>query len=192
MGGPKTLQVTNRSDWRTWLEQNHDKATEIWLVYYKRHTGLLSISYEDAVEEALCFGWIDSIVRRIDDERYAQKFTPRSDKSQWSALNKRRVAKLIREGRMTPAGLAKLTYPLPEAHEQANPEEKRVEPVLSPGLRSELMANEKAWAFFQQLAPSHRHNYIRWVMSAKQDETRRRRLQEMLDLLAQGQKLGLK
>jgi len=83
------LYVTNRTDRRAWLEQNHDKVCEVWLIYYKRHTGQPRISYEDAVEEATCFGWIGSIEKRIDDATYAQKFTPRSGKSMWSALNKR-------------------------------------------------------------------------------------------------------
>ncbi|MGB2982026.1 MAG: hypothetical protein WBC77_12350, partial [Candidatus Zixiibacteriota bacterium] len=101
----KTLYVTNRDDWRAWLRKNHSSQKEVWLIYYKKHTGKPRIPYDDAVEEALCYGWIDSTIKRIDEEKYAQKFTPRSEKSNWSELNKRRAKKMIREGRMTQAGL---------------------------------------------------------------------------------------
>src|SRR5262249_13199943 len=108
MGISKTLYVTSREEWRTWLADHSESEAEVWLIYYKKHTGQPRIPYDHAVEEALCFGWIDSIVKRIDDETFAQKFTPRRDRTKWSALNKRRVRKLIREGRMTEAGLAKI------------------------------------------------------------------------------------
>ena len=85
----KELYVTNREDWRAWLEQNHATEKEVWLLYYKKHTGKPTIPYDDAVEEALCFGWIDSTVKRIDDEKYTQKFTPRNDRSVWSESNKK-------------------------------------------------------------------------------------------------------
>src|SRR3954463_13527471 len=102
-----TLHPTTRAAWRAWLAANHDRETEIWLVYNKRHTGEPRVEYDDAVEEALCFGWIDSIVRTIDADRHAQKFTPRKAKSKWSEFNKERFARLVREGKMTAAGLAK-------------------------------------------------------------------------------------
>lgn len=104
----KTLYVTNREKWREWLEKFHHKEKEIWLVFYRKDSGKVSIHYNDAVEEALCFGWIDSIEKGIDHERIAQRFTPRKSKSQWSETNKERVRRLIKEGKMTPAGLAVL------------------------------------------------------------------------------------
>src|SRR5678816_4889869 len=104
----KTLYVTNRDEWRDWLAKHGQSETEVWLIYYKQQSDRPRIPYDDAVEEALCFGWIDSIVKRIDDEKFAQKFTPRRNTSKWSELNKRRVRKLIREGRMTDAGLARI------------------------------------------------------------------------------------
>jgi uncharacterized protein YdeI (YjbR/CyaY-like superfamily) len=97
----KTLYVTNRTDWRSWLRKHHDREKEIWLIYYKQLTGKPRIPYEDAVEEALCFGWIDSTVKRLDQERYAQKFTPRRANSHWSVLNKKRAKKMIQAGKMT-------------------------------------------------------------------------------------------
>ena len=102
------LHVTDRESWRLWLEENHAREKEIWLIYFKKHTGKPRISYDDAVEEALCFGWIDSIVRKIDSDRYCQKFTPRREKSNWSRLNKQRVKKLLKTGRMEKPGLEKI------------------------------------------------------------------------------------
>ncbi len=103
-----SLYVSTREEWRAWLEQHHQGESEVWLIYYKAHTGQPSIPYEDSVEEALCFGWIDSIIQKLDEDRYARKFTPRTNTARWSEPNRRRVAKLIREGRMTAAGLAKI------------------------------------------------------------------------------------
>lgn len=101
----KKLYLKDRKEWRKWLVKNHLKESEIWVVYYKKHTNKLSIPYNDAVEEALCFGWIDSIEKRIDEECYAQRFSPRKAKSQWSESNIERMRRLIKEGRMTSAGL---------------------------------------------------------------------------------------
>jgi uncharacterized protein YdeI (YjbR/CyaY-like superfamily) len=102
------LYVTNRQEWCQWLVEHYQTAKGVWLVHYRKHTGKPSLTYEEAVEEALCFGWIDSIQRHIDNESYAQRFTPRQDNSQWSETNLRRVKKLLKERKMTPAGLAKL------------------------------------------------------------------------------------
>ena len=99
------LSFTNRTQWRTWLTKNQDKESEVWLVYYKKHTKKPTISYDDAVEEALCYGWIDGKVRTIDEERYMQRFTPRKPDSLWSLINKKRVLKLIEEKKMTPIGM---------------------------------------------------------------------------------------
>ena len=101
----KTLRVDTRDSWRHWLRENHASEAEIWFVFYKKHTGVPNVPYGVAVEEALCFGWIDSLVKRIDDERYAQKFTPRRSGSVWSELNKKRATAMVDEGRMTDAGL---------------------------------------------------------------------------------------
>src|SRR5919206_1474760 len=106
--GPKTLYVKDRAAWRAWLEENHASEREVWLVYYKKHTGRPRVPYDDAVEEALCFGWIDSLVKTLDADRYIQKFTPRVNARKWSRSNLERVKKLLREGRMTEAGRAKL------------------------------------------------------------------------------------
>jgi len=104
----QTLYMPDRDEWRRWLADHHRTEREAWLLFYKKHTGKTGISYEDAVEEGLCFGWIDSLAQRIDDEKYAQKFSPRKPKSNWSESNKQRVRRLLREGKMTEAGLATL------------------------------------------------------------------------------------
>ncbi len=111
----KKYFAPDRATWRLWLEQHHASESEVWLIYTKAQSQLPSIGYEESVEEALCFGWVDSLIKKIDEQRYARKFTPRRMDSAWSLTNKRRMAKVIEQGRMTPAGLAKITYPLDEA-----------------------------------------------------------------------------
>jgi uncharacterized protein YdeI (YjbR/CyaY-like superfamily) len=186
----KTLYVASREEWRAWLEDHHRSETEIWLVYYRKQSGRARIPYDHAVEEAICFGWIDSIVKRIDDERFVQKFTPRRDASRWSALNKRRLQKLIQEGRMTEAGLATVGPATLDEKPDTKPSGRAME--LPRALKQALMANPKAWKNFQNLAPSYRRHYVGWIMQAKKEETRMRRLREAIALLEQNRKLGLK
>ncbi len=188
------LQVTTRAQWRAWLAAHHASKREVWLVFFKAHTGRPALAYEDAVEEAICFGWVDSLVKRIDDERYARKFTPRNPGSGWSESNRRRLAKVVREGRMTPAGTAVAAPEALAAGGEAPPapHRPRVEPELEPALRRELARHARALAGFEALPPSHRRNYVAWIMSAKKEETRRRRLAEAIALLEEGKRLGLK
>ncbi len=100
----KTLDARTPAEWRRWLADHHDSEPEVWLVFHKRHTGQASIAYEDAVDEALCFGWVDSLIKRLDDARYARKFTPRKADSKWSTANRQRYAQLKASGRLMPAG----------------------------------------------------------------------------------------
>lgn len=147
------------------------------------------MTYEDSVEEALCHGWIDSIIKRIDDKSYARKFTPRTNNQNWSELNKRRVAKLIQEGRMTKIGLAKIGYSNPEVRPgKSKPQVRAIPAFMKHGLRK----NKPAWENFMRLAPSHQRKYVLWISSAKREETRAKRLQEAIQILIQGKKLGLK
>jgi len=188
----KHIHCSTRGHWRRWLRENHDKEKHgIWLVFHKKDTGRLTLDYEEAAEEALCFGWIDSIIKRIDDARYCRKFTPRKDGSQWSSTNKRRVKKIIREGRMTEFGLAKI-----EAAKKLRSWETDPRPVIKPDIPRELSAalarNEKAKAFFGKLAPTYRKQFIGWLVTAKRPETRAKRLKKSLALFASGEKLGLK
>lgn len=184
----KTLHVTTREDWRAWLAAHHDTEREIWLVYAKQHTGQPRVPYDDAVEEALCFGWIDSIVKRLDDDFYAQKFTPRKATSQWSESNLRRYARLLKAGRLAPAGLAKGP---PAVKTEAKPPSV-AGPAVPDYIEQRLRTNAQASKNFQNLAPSYRRLYVKWIDTAKRDETRRKRLEEAVTLLEQNRKLGLK
>jgi uncharacterized protein YdeI (YjbR/CyaY-like superfamily) len=186
-GRIKTLDVRTHSQWRQWLQQRHRTDTEIWLVFRKRHTGEASIDYEDAVEEALCFGWIDSLVRRLDDERYARKFTPRKPDSRWSAINRRRYAAVKAKGLLSAAGRK-----LAPTDRIAVAPAKRSWTSLPSYVEQGMKANPRAWKHFESLAPSYRRAYIGWIDSAKREETKARRLREAVELLAAGRKLGLK
>jgi uncharacterized protein YdeI (YjbR/CyaY-like superfamily) len=185
------LYFTSRNEWRQWLKKNHSKYTGIWFIYYKDHTGKPSIPYEDSVEEALCFGWIDSIIKKIDDDRYARKFTIRKNDSKWSELNKRRVNKLIKSGLMTEAGMQKINA----AKSSGNWEKViRIPPFEDPPpeFQAALEKNDLARNNFFNLANSYRRQYIGWISTAKKEETRNKRLIEAIKLLEKNQKLGLR
>ena len=181
------LHFGDSDSWRQWLAANHDKVDEVWLVFYKKHTGQSGLTNDEAVEEALCFGWIDSIIKRLDDDRYVRKVTPRTNVAKWSAINLRRFKKLVAEGRMTASGLSKIpddVVALPAVSSRSL--------ELPPFMAEALARHPQAQAYFESLAPSYRRNYIHWISSAKREETRTRRLAEAIDLLGQEKKLGMK
>jgi uncharacterized protein YdeI (YjbR/CyaY-like superfamily) len=184
----KTFFAANRQEWRAWLQEHFQQETEVWLISYKNMPDKEQVTYEDAVEEVLCFGWIDSIIQRIDDEKYARKYTPRTNNKKWSVSNLIRMRKVIAEGRMTEAGLAKIDPAL------LFMEPRKAKPRLSVPkfMKDALLANPRANENFQHFAPSHRRQYIGWIMSAKQQPTRLKRLDEALTRLEQNLKLGLK
>jgi uncharacterized protein YdeI (YjbR/CyaY-like superfamily) len=155
-------------------------------------TGEPRLEYADAVEEALCFGWIDGLVRTVDQAYYAQRFTPRRPGSKWSELNRARFAKLLREGRVTEAGLAK--SPPPTSLESAAPHERAAgtAAAVPADFRRALRASPAAWRTFDSLAPSYRRLYLKWIAAAKRETTRARRIEEAVGLLTAGKKLGLK
>jgi uncharacterized protein YdeI (YjbR/CyaY-like superfamily) len=185
------LHVKNRKDWRLWLSENHHKEKEIWLIYHKKHTGKPRVPYNDAVEEALCFGWIDSIVKTIDDERYMQKFTPRKAKSNWSDSNKKRVEKLINAGKMTKAGLEKIEIAkINGTWDKIITATKSFEMPIE--LENGLDINKNAKDFFNKLSASCRRQYIGWIASAKKEETKQKRVKEAISKLSKKQKLGMK
>ncbi|MEA3224678.1 MAG: YdeI/OmpD-associated family protein [Planctomycetota bacterium] len=187
----KKLYITNRDQWRDWLSEHHAAEVGIWLVFYKKATSKPTIEYDVAVEEALCFGWIDSIIKRIDGEKYVRKFTPRKDKSNWSALNKRRVAKMIRAGRMTNAGLAKIKAA--KENESWNQDGKTPRSLeIPPEFAEALARNRKAKWHFEKLASTYRRHYFGWIAAAKRPETKKRRIEESIDSLEKGKKLGMK
>jgi len=185
-----SLHVTTREAWRAWLARHHATAREVWLVYAKRHTGEQRVEYDAAVEEALCFGWIDGLVRTVDDGYYAQRYTPRRPGSKWSSLNRARYARLLRAGQLTAAGLAKAPPSGPaETREPAHTADRS---ALPPEFRRALRAHPDAWRNFSELAPSYRRLYVGWIVAAKREETRARRITEAIGLLAAGKKLGLR
>jgi uncharacterized protein YdeI (YjbR/CyaY-like superfamily) len=141
------LYVKNRTAWRNWLSKNFDRNNGVWLVFYKKQTGMPAIDYDDAVEEALCFGWIDSTIKRLDDEKYVRKFTPRKNGSNWSDLNKKRVAKLIKSGLMTDAGLA-LIAQAKKSGQWQKPDRPNIPLELPAELETALAKNKKAKACF--------------------------------------------
>jgi uncharacterized protein YdeI (YjbR/CyaY-like superfamily) len=193
---PKSLYITDRKQWRAWLRKHQASEREVWLIYYKKHTGKPRIPYDDAVEEALCYGWIDSTVKRLDDERYMQKFTPRKPGSVWSKINKERALKMIRAKRMTRAGMQRIedarksgAWKQAYGRETASGESRP--PVIPPELRKALAANKAAARNFENLAPSYRRQYIGWLLSAKRDETRRKRIEIIVNRAAQNKKPGM-
>ncbi|MBN2344937.1 MAG: YdeI/OmpD-associated family protein [Candidatus Aminicenantes bacterium] len=186
------LHVVKREVWRQWLKKNGTREKEVWLEFYKRHTGKARLEYGDAVEEALCFGWIDSTIRRLDEERYAQKFTPRKRGSRWSDLNIARAKKMITAGLMTPAGSEQIDADLLRRGPRPSPAKAAGCRPVPEYITAALGDDEKARAFFESLAPSYRRLYVGWVDSAKKEETRQRRLAEMLASLRANRKLGMK
>lgn len=184
MDSVDSIYCASRAEWRGWLEKNHDKKKAIWLIFYKKGSGKPRVTYEDAVEEALCFGWIDSIARGIDGESYAQRFTPRKADSEWSETNVARVERLIKEGRMTEAGLAK--YMSPTARKA---EAWKLDSTFPPALVEALEKNPKAREYFSGLSVSQKKLFFRWINDAKRDATRQKRIGESIELLAQGKKL---
>lgn len=184
------IYLPTTEDWRSWLETYHQAERGIWLVYFKKHTGKPRVPYNEAVEEALCFGWIDSTVKRIDEERYMQQFTPRNPKSNWSPSNKKRVEKLILDGKMTEAGLR-----LVEIAKQTGKWDEETDAqktfTFSEELLNILQSNLKAFAQYLSLPPSHQKQYTQWVMSAKKAETRERRMKEMIRILENGEKMKM-
>jgi uncharacterized protein YdeI (YjbR/CyaY-like superfamily) len=187
----RQLTVKTRSAWRKWLVLNHDKQTGVWLVFYKKHTGKPTLDYEAAVEEALCFGWIDSIIKKLDDQRYVRKMTPRKPESNWSALNRQRAEKIMRQGLITPSGLARINEAKASGHWESSGQ-VQISLDIPVELEQALAKQPKAKLFFDQLAPSYRKQFIGWIAVAKQQATRERRVKESMALLEQGKKLGMK
>jgi uncharacterized protein YdeI (YjbR/CyaY-like superfamily) len=187
----KQLYIKNRKQWRDWLRQNHDKSKGIWLVFHKKHTGKSTLEYSEVVEEALCFGWIDSIVKKIDDEKYVRKITPRKAGSRWSGLNKKRVAKLRKQGLMTEAGMGKVRE-AKESGQWNKPDRSQMGIDIPKELLRALANNKKAKKFFDQLAFSYQKQFIGWIAVAKRQKTKEQRVRESIALLEQGHKLGMK
>ena len=180
-----TLDMRTRERWRQWLARHHASSAGAWLVRHKQHTGVESMPYEDLVREALCFGWVDSLVKRLDNDRYAIKVTPRKPTSKWSDINRTRWKELEAAGRLTAPGLA--SAPTTNRYAPHPPI-----PRLPAYIARAFKANLKAWQHFQALAPTYRRDFVVWIHTAKLAETRDKRIRESIALLSAGKKLGLK
>ena len=186
---PEVRFFATPDKWRQWLDKNHAKAAELWVGYHKKGSGTPSITWPESVDEALCYGWIDGIRKTIDDTRYKIRFTPRRKGSIWSAVNIARVAALTKAGRMRPAGVA--------AYKARTDEKSRVytyeqtdASTLGDEFERRFRANAKAWAFFESQPPYYRKLATRWVVSAKQEATRERRLATLIADSAAGRRIG--
>ena len=206
-GSLPRLDVPSAAAWRAWLEQHHGSSSGVWLVFHKGQSRPHGPSYQDALDEALCFGWIDSVVKRQDDRRYLRKFTPRTNRKNWSELNKRHARRLIQEGRMREAGRRAIGVPLRSTDPRAAgrgaspPPKRRLARQLEHGdpgpevpdfITAAIRTRPAAAALFAGLAPSYRRRYVGWITSARQDATRARRLAEVVELLEKGVKSVLK
>ena len=181
----------NREEWRNWLEKNHAKETEVWLVFLKQHTARPNVSYNDAVEEALCFGWIDGVKRSVDEDRYMHRFSPRTLDSKWSGLNKERAQRMLNAGQMALAGQTSIKLAKKNGR-WTEPVSTRTSFSMPPELNERLKRNNKAATFFESLAPSYQRQYMAWIATAKRAETKKRRLDEAIELLIRGEKLGMR
>jgi uncharacterized protein YdeI (YjbR/CyaY-like superfamily) len=166
-------------EFRAWLEEHHATETELLVGFHKKGSGRPSITWPESVDQALCFGWIDGVRRRIDDASYSIRFTPRKQRSTWSAINVKRVAELAEQGLMHPAGLA--------AFERRSDDraaiysyERRKAATLEPAMEKRFKQDERAWAWFEAQPPSYRRTAAHWVISAKKPETRERRLERLI------------
>jgi len=184
----KTIYCKDRKEWRLWLQKNNLSEKAVWLVYYKKHTKKLSILYNDAVEEAICFGWIDGQIKKIDDDRYMQRYTPRTSKSRWSVINIERAKKMIKQGFMTQEGLRIFQNGI--KNKETVPSSKKFS--VPTDLKAALTKNKKALNNFQNFAPSAKLAYVYWVDIAKTNGTRQKRIRKTVELITQNKKYGEK
>ena len=173
-----------QSDFRKWLQKNHAKETELLVGFYKVGSGKPSMTLSQSVEEALCFGWIDGVRKSIDKDSYQIRFTPRKPTSIWSAVNIKKVEELKKQGLMQPAGLSSFEKRT-DAKSRLYSYEKD-EAAFTPNFKKQFKANKKAWQYFESLAPSYRKVSAHWVMSAKQETTRVKRLNQLIAESAAG------
>jgi len=186
----KPLLFNNRNAWRSWLESNHGFSDGVWLYHFKKTSGKTGLTHEEAVEEALCFGWIDSKLRRVDEEKYVLRYTPRKPGSVWSKVNKEKAEILIGQGNMTEAGLLKIEEAKKAGRWQSaytNTERDSTPKDLEDALKK----SEKAWQNFNTFANSYRNLYVGWVSAAKTAETRRNRIDIVVRQALENKKLLL-
>lgn len=183
------VHFSSPTEFRTWLKKNHAKTTELWVGFWRIDSGRVGLTYSEALDEALCFGWIDGVRRKVDELSYTNRFTPRKPKSHWSAVNLKRAEELIRQKRMAPSGLAAYEARNPANTAKASFEQKSVS--LPPDLEKHFRAHKQAWAFFSQQAPYYRRTALWWIASAKRTETQLRRLELLIADSAASRRLGM-
>lgn len=184
MKGPhKHLTLATREEWRAWLEKHYATEQAVWLLHYKKKAARRSLTLEEAVEEALCFGWIDGVLRSIDKDRYVLRYSPRTPKSIWSEINKRRAMKLIRQGRMTAAGLDKIAQAKASGEWDAASTREDVS-AIPLDLARALRKKKTVWAAFQRWPPSRKKQYLFWLSSAKTVATRQKRIHAIAEMAA--------
>lgn len=174
----ETFCPSSQREWRDWLEDNHSEQPSVWLILYKTNSGKLNLSWSDAVDEALCFGWIDSIRKPIDEEKFIQFFSKRKPKSNWSRINKQKIEKLFVEGKMTAAGINSIEIAKENGSWTILDDIEAL--VIPPDLETELAANTVANEFFEDLSKSIKKQILYWLISAKKEETRSKRLQTIV------------
>ena len=184
---PEVRIFRSAGDFRAWLERHHDRATELWVGYYKKGVAKVSIRYPEAVEEALCFGWIDGQSRRISDEVAGQRFTPRRRGSGWSAVNIARMAELEAAGRLRPAG--RRAFEERDRRKDASSSYEREPQSLPDDWRARFESDAEAWSYWQSETPSYRRTATHWVLSAKRTETRERRFSTLVADSAAGRRV---
>ena len=179
-----------RLEWRAWLSENYDKSKGVWLLFFKKESEKTTMTYDEAVEEALCFGWIDGIIKNLDHERFVRKIMPRTNLFNWSQTNRERVERLIKSGLMTEIGLSKIGD-YSKTGKLGWPEEKMEQPPiisLTPEIIELLRQNPVAYSNYNNLSSSHQKRYNLWIMNARQEETRMKRLKEAIPLLEKNHK----
>jgi len=184
----KITYFKSAAAFQRWLEVNHARVSEIWIGFFKKHSGKGGLTYAEAVDEALCFGWIDGLKKRVDDLSYTHRFTPRKPRSNWSRINIQHVQRLKKAGRMTPAGLEAYAARVPERSGIHSFENAPRE--LAAADERQFKADEIAWEFFQRQPPGYRRIATWWVISAKKPETRARRLGRLIAESRNGRRLG--
>ncbi len=180
------IHFKNREEFRKWLSENQEESSGIWLIFYKKETGEENIDYDSAVEEAICFGWIDGMIKKFDEFKYLRKFTPRRPGSKWSSVNQKRAEKMIEMGFMKENGLK--AFGNTEVKDRKLPENSEVPEWVM----KKIEANRKAYDFFTVLAPSYRKVYLGYVMDAKKTETQERRLEKVIKRLEDNLKPSIK
>lgn len=185
-----TVTPASRADWRAWLQAHHADTEEAWVVFFKKGAGKDTLSYNDAVEEAICFGWVDGLKKSLDAERYMHRFTPRKPGSKWSPSNIRRVERMQAAGLMAPPGEAEVKA-AKASGAWDNPTGPQTGFAMPAELDAVLKSDAGACANFDAMPPSHRRQYIDWIASAKKPETRERRAARALDMLRAGERLGM-